>query len=72
MASIVFVVVLILNIQANLNGGFGMFGKQLFAQTNGESSSSSRSNCSPHEMDGMILTVLPSTYKACKIGWPPS
>lgn len=74
-ASIVFAIALILNIQASLNGGLGMFGKQLFAQTNGEGSGSgsgSGSNCSSHELDGAILTALPCTYKACKIGWPPS
>lgn len=72
-ASIVFAIALILNIQANLSGGLGMFGKQLFAQTNGEGSGSgSGSNCSPHQKDGWVLTAVPCTYRTCKIGWPPS
>lgn len=39
-ASMVFAIALILNVQANLNGDVGMFGKQLFAQTGGTGSGS--------------------------------
>lgn len=37
---VVFAIALILNIQASIHDGLGMFGKQLFAQTNGEGSGS--------------------------------
>lgn len=48
-ASMVFAIALILNVQTNLNGDVGMFGKQLFAQTGGTGSGSGgcEPECSP-------------------------
>lgn len=77
-AGIIFAVALILNVQANLDGDLGMFGKQLFAQTNGSGggsgSGSGSGSCPEGHKSGYELKEVDCFYWA-KIQiqlWPPA